>query len=89
MFRGISQIGRAASRRLRGRNFATEAKAPYQPHRPASIYGDTARPFNIGPDYKMEGWEVPVLLTFLTCGGMLFYSEVLSDRETAMVCDVM
>jgi hypothetical protein len=95
--RSFSRVGRALrvaprpaakvqAKRMSGHGHGqAHAKGPYEAHHEPSIYGNTPLPFGIGPNYVMEGWEVPVVGTFIIVFGMLFYSEVFQDNETPMV----
>lgn len=87
--RVFNRVGRSAAAkpaRTQCRKTSSHAKAPYEPHHEPSIYGNTPLPFGVGPNYKFEGWEVPVIVTYALVAGMFVYAELIdTDNETPMV----
>lgn len=81
--RGILKANRAPRRTMGG--VSQGPKEPYEPFHEPSIYGNTPLPFGVGPNYKMEGWELPVLVTFSTMIGLFIYGEMRTDNEAPIV----
>lgn len=74
-----------ASSRKMGGPVAQGSPQPYEAYHGPSIYGNTPRPFGMGPGkYVMEGWEIPMGIAYVALAGMIIYMHVV-ENETPLV----